>query len=268
MITDDSIFLFFFKLIELLFTEILPRKILCKKSALAKIYEIFKIFIFSFFVIFIIIAIIIVVLFIIKNIDNFIFAMLIIALSIILTVAIVIITLIFSIYSAEFFSLQDEIDFVNENNFEKHTIRAVLKTTSTDLFVLADFYERNEIRPAIFTKKDNSIRLIDLRIKTTYYKKLYLEECNDEYIRIRRLENKTTKTKMILFASTANNLQIRINDQLIPKIDCGNNLGNFSIYGAIENNKGCNINTVNINNCNYQIIETPVKFYFINKNEL
>lgn len=190
-------------------------------------------------------------------------------LSIIIIIPVCFTVFIAPIYLIKFKSIKDEIQFSKEKYpNDAHTVISVLCQTTSDLFALAYFEKENEIRPSVYTKHKNKITLMDLRIKTIYYKKLYLEECNDEYIRIRRLENKTTKTKMILFASTANNLQIRINDQLIPKIDCGNNLGNFSIYGAIENNKGCNINTVNINGCNYSITETPVKHFFINKNEI
>lgn len=194
---------------------------------------------------------------------------LLVLISIVIIILISLGVLVISIYGIRFKSIKDEIQFSKEKYpDDAHTVISVLYQTTSDLFVLAYFEKENEIRPSVYTKHKNKITLMDLRIKTTHYKKLYLEECNDEYIRIRRLENRTTKTKMILFASTANNLQIRINDQLIPKIDCGNNLGNLSIYGAIENNKGCNINTVNINGCNYSITETPVKHFFINKNEI
>lgn len=177
--------------------------------------------------------------------------------------------LVISVYGVRFISIKDEVQYSNEKYpDDAHTVISVLSQTTSDLFVLAYFRKRNEIRPAVYTKRKNKITLMNLRIKTTYYKKLYLEECKDEYIRIHRLENKTTKTKMIFFASTANNLQIRINDQLIPKIDCGNKVGKFSIYGAIENNDNQNIDIVNINGCDYQIVETSVEFYFINKNEL
>lgn len=266
---DDSIFLSFFKMIELLYTEILPNKILSKKSIFAKIFEILKVLIFSCLAISIILAILIVLIYLIKQIDNFILAVFLIALSVILTVAVVSITLILSIHSAEFLSFQDEIDVSNEYNFEKHTIIAVLKKTDKDIFVLADFKSKHELRPAVFTKKNNTISLINLKTKTTYYKKIYLGDYDEfEYIRIQRLENKTTKTKMIFFASTVNNLKIHFNNQLIPKIDCGNKLGKFSIYGMIENDDSQNVNTVNINGCDYSIIETPVKYYFINKNEI
>lgn len=190
-------------------------------------------------------------------------------LSIIIIIPIIFAVLVLQTYLIRFKSIKDEIQYSNEKYPEKaHTIISILRQTTSDLFVLAYFEKRNEIKPAVYTKRKSKISLMDLRIKTTYYKKLYLEECNDEYIRIHRLENKTTKTKMIFFASTSKNLQIRINDQLIPKIDCGNKLGDFSIYGIIENDKNCNINTVNINGCNYLITETPVEHYFINKNEL
>ena len=174
------------------------------------------------------------------------------------------------IYLIKFKSIKDEVQFTKEkypNN--AHTVIAILCQTASDLFALAYFEKNNEIRPSVYTKHKNKITLMDLRIKNTYYKKLYLGDYDEfKYIRIQRLENKTTKTKMIFFASTINNLQIRINDQLIPKIDCGNKLGNFSIYGIIENDDNHNINTVNINGCDYSIIETPVQYYFINKNEI
>lgn len=197
------------------------------------------------------------------------FTNLLILISIVIIIPIFLGVLVISVYGARFISIKEEVQFSKEKYPDHaHTVISVLCQTTSDLFVLSYFEKRNEIRPAVYTKRKNTITLMDLRIKTTYYKKLYLEECNDEYIRIRRLKNNTTKTKMIFFASTANNLQIRINDQLIPKIDCGNKVGKFSIYGAIENNDNQNIDIVNINGCDYQIIETPVEFYFINKNEL
>ncbi len=180
--------------------------------------------------------------------------------------------LLISLYGIRFRSINEEVMYYNEKNSEdKHFVIAILQQTSKDYFVLSYFQKSNEIRPAVFTKRKNKIGLIDLRIETTYYKKIYLDKDvynENKNIRIRRVKNKFSKTQMIFFASAIDNLEIYIYNKRVPKIDCNNKIGKFSVYGMIENPDEQNIDIVNINGCEHRLVNSINNNIFINRKEI
>ena len=210
--------------------------------------------------------------FILSSIDSFIIQIGFIITSLIILSLIIGGLIVFSIYGLRFDSFNEEIEYIKNSPQEKHNILSILYETDHDYFVLADFYESGELRPAVFTKYKNKIGIFDLRTDVTYFKKIYLKNSDDDSekcnIRVRRIKNKSTKSQMIFFATSANNLELHFNNEVIPKINCYSKIGEFSIYGIIENNKNTNCNVVQVNGLEYPLIETTVQYFFINKKEI
>lgn len=181
--------------------------------------------------------------------------------------------LVISIFGKRFPSIKEEVQYSKEKDSKNfHSVLCILGKTDSDCFVLADFKQKNEIRPAIYTRRRKKVTLIDLRTDVTYFKSINLnntEKYDEQHeVRIRRIKNRITKTQMIYFASDIKNLDIYFNQCLVPKINCEDKIGKFAIYGIVEDSENCNCNVVNINGCDYPLIETPVEFYFINKDEI
>lgn len=206
---------------------------------------------------------------ILVSIDSFIIQLIFIILSLIILVLITGGLIIFSIYGLKFGSFDEEVEYIKNSPQDKHIVLSVLYETDSDYFALADFYESGEIRPTVFTRYKNKIGLSDLRTNITYFRKIYLKGSDElNSIRIRRIKNKSTKSQMIFFASAANDIEIRFNNKVIPKLDCDNKVGEFTVYGILENNNNPNCNEIQVNGINYQLIETTVQYFFINKKEI
>lgn len=173
----------------------------------------------------------------------------------------------FSFYWSKFKSIKAECYYYKEKFPESpHSILSILNQTQTDCFVLAYFKKENEIKPAVYTIRKKQITHLNLRIKETYFKKIYLNKNESEkYVRAYRIKNNSTNSQMLFFSSDIKPLKIQINNKLVPKIDCGNKTGKFNIYGITELESN---SSVNINDCDYSLTETTVQNLFINSKEI
>lgn len=168
-----------------------------------------------------------------------------------------------------FQTIEDEMKYSNKNNSLRHTVLFTLQQTARDCFVLAGFEGYIGICPAVYNKCLDQFGIINVYRDNTYYKSINLSEfeTDDNTIRIRRIKNNLTKTQMIFFASKNSNLDIRINDMVISKIDSKNSIGDFSLYGAIETSKTKHCETVTINGYTYKLIKCKYS-KFISENEV
>lgn len=268
---DDSIFILFFDMLESLFCDVLPRRIISKNNTfLSKVLTVLIVLAEIILSLAIVIMIGIILFFVVKSIDNIFIAIIVIVLSLAALIGIIILLDVMSKRLLIFDSFADEMKFSKEKDYEKHKVIGILKQTNKDCFVLSYFYYNNEIRPAIYKKHKNSIGLIDLYADVTYYKTIYFDEYDlseNKNIRIRRIKNKSTNSQMIVFASAIKNLEIYINDVKVPEIDCQGKLGQFSVYAILENaDENCNI--VNINGQQYSLAEKLNNNIFINIKEI
>lgn len=169
-----------------------------------------------------------------------------------------------------FGSIKEEMFYYNDNfPNDAHYVLSVLNSTKTDGFVLAYFKKRHEIRPAVYTVRGKRITYLNLRIQETFFKKIYPNEDDlEKYVRAYRIKNKSTNSQMLFFASDIKSLEIQINNQSVPIMYSDDKIGNFSVYGITEPTDGTLSNSVNINGCDYPLIETPVNSYFINTSEI
>ena len=132
------------------------------------------------------------------------------------------------------------------------------------LSLLAYFKKRQEIKPAVYTIHKNKISYLNLRVETTYFQKIYLNENDlENYIRVFRIKNKSTTTQMLFFAYNIESLNIRFDSQPLSSMVCRNTIGKFYIYGIVEDFKNP-YNSVNINGNNYSLSKTTVYQCFIN----
>lgn len=268
---DDSIFGLFFKLIENLFCEVLPRKICGKnKTVLSRIMSAIIIFLLTGLSIITVIVAAFALFFILDSPTNIINSIIILVLSLTIIIVNILLLIILPKYLLEFESFEDEMDFSYKNGFSRHTVILILQQTKNDCFVLAYFCGYLGIRPAVYKKHGKRIGLIEIYKENIYYKTFYLYEsdANKNYsVRVYRIKNKLTKTQMIVFASENATLNIRINNTVIPPIVPENKIANFSIYGTVEtyDTRGCE--EVIINSYKYQLIECKSS-KFIGKNEI
>lgn len=168
-------------------------------------------------------------------------------------------------HTMRFDSFKEETFYYNDNfPDDAHEVLSVLKNTKTDIFVLAYFKKRQEIKPAVYTIHKNKISYLNLRVETTYFQKIYLNENDlENYIRVFRIKNKSTTTQMLFFAYNNESLNIRFDSQPLSSMVCRNTIGKFYIYGIVEDFKNP-YNSVNINGNNYSLSKTTVYQCFIN----
>lgn len=268
---DDSIFFLFFEVIKYFFSELIPRNVAGKnKSLFSRMVSATVILLIGFICIAIITTLCFIILFTYVSSENIKQTVITTILSLVIIISIISLLIVLPKYLIEFDSFEDEINFSKIKGLSKHTVLLILQETKNDCFVLANFDDYIGIRPAVYKKRRKRIGLIDLYQKTTWYKKIFLDksENNDNNdIRILRIKNKSSKTQMIVFTTKINSLDIYINNVKIPKIDFENKIGEFYLYGKIENSKTMNCTTVNINGSNYNLMESKAN-KFIGKDEL
>ena len=168
-----------------------------------------------------------------------------------------------------FDSIKEETFYYNDNfPDDAHRVLSVLYNTKTDKFVLAYFKNKQEIKPAVYTIHKNRISYLDLKAETTYCKKIYLDENDFEnYIRVFRIKNKSTTTQILFFAYNVEPLNIRFDNQTVSGIDCCNTIGDFNVYGVIEDSAKP-YTSANINGSDYPLTETTVYQCFINAKDI
>jgi len=168
---DDSIFGLFFKLIENLFCEVLPRKICGKnKTVLSRIMSAIIIFLLTGLSIITVIVAAFALFFILDSPTNIINSIIILVLSLTIIIVNILLLIILPKYLLEFESFEDEMDFSYKNGFSRHTVILILQQTKNDCFVLAYFCGYLGIRPAVYKKHGKRIGLIDIYKENIYYK--------------------------------------------------------------------------------------------------
>lgn len=109
-------------------------------------------------------------------------------------------------HTMRFDSFKEETFYYNDNFLDDaHEVLSVLQNTKTGLFVLAYIKKRQEIKPAVYTIHKNKISYLNLRVETTYFQKIYLNENDlENYIRVFRIKNKSTTIIRPAFFMTMN----------------------------------------------------------------
>lgn len=168
-----------------------------------------------------------------------------------------------------FDSIKEETFYYNDNfPDDAHYVLTILKETERDCFVLAYFKNRQEIKPAVYTIHKNRIAYLNLRVETTYFKKIYLDEnAFENYIRVYRIKNKSTKSQMLFFAANIPINEIAADEVSVPTLTKPGQFGDFTVFGIEESSKQ-EYTSVTVNGVVYPLEIIPINFCFIGKNEV
>lgn len=268
---DDSIFKLFFNLIEEFFCEVLQSRILGKnKTILFRIISALTILLSAGIFIIAVVVAGIALIFVIDFSSNLFQSVITIVLALSTIIGIICLLIVLPKHLLEFESFKDEMDFSNRKGISNHTVLLILQQTKKDCFVLAHFDGYIGIRPAVYKMHGKRIGLLNIYKENIYYKDINLcnfEDKESNNIRVCRIKDRVTKTQMIVFASKNSNLDININNIVIPKIDSKDSIGDFSIYGTVETSKMKNSDTVTINGYKYKLNKCKSS-KFIGKNEI
>lgn len=143
---------------------------------------------------------------------------------------------------------------------EKHQVIVILEKDNKNVFLLADFINKNEIKPAIYTRYNKKIGLLNRNCKTVMYSIMSDNEFKD--IRITEVYNKNTKSRMLVVA-TKKIYNISLNNINLNLYHTPDETLSYNIYGIKVSND--EVNAIKINQNKYKLQKKKYDIPFISK---
>lgn len=177
----------------------------------------------------------------------------------------VVIFLLFSIYKiavnrVKFVDFREETACSKNNRlFENHKVLLVLDEDIKNIFVFAHFEERNEIRPAVFTKHGNKIGFCNIR-EEHFTQKIIKD---GKIIKLCKIINKSTQTAMLVLISQD---EVNVNFKNINFKKVNYSSLDYNIYTAfISLEEYKNISEIYINNIKFKLNNWNLSYPYIYK---